>query len=58
MIAKKRNVLEEYGLLSQPNVIEQDKMLMQLPHPAHMWNHGKTAFFRKETNGEKFIHAC
>jgi hypothetical protein len=39
-------------------VIEQDKMLMQLPHIAHMWNHGKTEFVREKADGEKFAHAC
>ena len=58
MIAKVRNVLEKYGLLPQANVIEQDKMLVQLAHIAHMWNHGKAEFLCKEANREKFAHAC
>jgi hypothetical protein len=32
MVAQMRYVLEEQDLLSQRDVIEQHKMLMQLPH--------------------------
>jgi len=51
-------MLEEQGLLSQSNAIEQDKMLMQLPHIAHMGNHGKANFLGKEADREKFAYAC
>src|SRR5215470_10060102 len=32
-------------------------MLMQLPHIAHMWNHGKTEFSRKQADRKKFADA-
>ena len=39
--AQVRNVLQEGELMPQRNVIEQDEVLMHLPHVPYMWNYRK-----------------
>ena len=40
--------------MSEFNMIEQDQMLMELPHIAYMWYHRDTEFFRQEADGDEF----
>src|SRR5882724_1755856 len=48
-----RNMLQERQLVSQRNVIEQNEVLMHLPHVPYVRNYGKREFLCKETDGEK-----
>ena len=57
MVAQVRNVLEEQDFLCQCDVVEQDKVLVQLTHISNMRHDRKREFLRKKADGEKFTHS-
>src|SRR6202050_4433875 len=51
---KMRNVLKELGFQPQPNMIEENQVLMQLPHVANVRHHGKIEDPGQQTDGKEF----
>ena len=56
MLLQVRNMLQEKCLMSQRNMIEQDQMLMQLPHIAYMRYNRDAELAAQKANGDKLAH--
>lgn len=48
-----RDMLEEFGLKSQPDMVEENQMLVHLPHVANVRYYRKIEDFRKEADGQE-----
>jgi hypothetical protein len=48
-----RDALKEYRFMSHRDVIEQDQVLMNLPHIADVWNYLQSELSRQQAHREK-----
>jgi len=56
MLLQMRNMFEEQRLMPHGDMIEQDQMLVQLPHITHVRNYRYPVFAAKQTDGDEFAH--
>ena len=50
-------MFEKNNFVAECDVVEQNKVLMQLSHVANVRHNGNVKLARKQANGEKFAHA-
>ena len=58
MFPEMRNVLEEDYLVIECDVIEQNKMLMQLPHVPNVRNDRQAILVCHQADGDELANAC
>lgn len=54
MLPQVRNVFKEQSLVAKRNVVEQDQVLMDLPHVADVGYYRKAKFAGEQADGDKF----
>lgn len=57
MLPKVWNIFEKNSLVTHSNVIEQDEVLVNLPHITNMWYDGNIKFPRHKTDRDKLADA-
>src|ERR1700730_1052028 len=53
-----RDVFEKLFWMADRDVVEEDKVLVNLPHVAHMRNHRNTELFRQQAHRDEFADAA
>lgn len=58
MVSEMGNVFEEEPVMTHPDVIKQDQMLVDLAHIADVWCNGEAEVPCEEANGQKLTDAA